>query len=239
MEAPRQRDPARIECAVAARALLRVPVEQVAPLRKQPGPAPSPFPVSFLKHSDEQTVVALAAVFTAIRDHQLPGDFRHWGAVAGPRFLGRATTAAAVPRFLAEGAWGVSPHVVPHRSLHAVSGTLSQALKLHGPNFGVGGGPGSEGELMLADMALLQGMRLPGVWLLFSRCQPDLCPDGSGAPPPGTEIQALALALVPVAAGLPRLALVPAPGNHGVVDLGQLGGVFDSPAPVRRALSSF
>ena len=94
-------------------------------------------------------------------------SFRDWGVVAAPRFLGQPAMAAALKRFQAEGAWGVSPHLIPHRSLHSISGTVSQALKIHGPNFGVGGGPGGPADALLAAAAMLEGQHLPGVWLVL------------------------------------------------------------------------
>ena len=154
-------------------------------LRQRPGPDVGlALPPSMLKHADDQTVVGLAAVFRAIHDHRLePNSFADWGVVAGPRFLGRALFTTALQRFAAEGAWGVSPHLIPHRSLHAVSGTVSQALHLHGPNFGVGGGPNAALEAILAAVALLGADRLPGVWLVLTEWQPELVPDRKGRSP--------------------------------------------------------
>src|SRR5262249_2336298 len=138
------------------------------------------------------------------------------------RFLGRPTMAASLQRFDAEGAWGVSPHLIPHRSLHALSGTVSQALKVHGPNFGVGGGPGCEAELLLAAAALLHGQRLPGVWAVCTRLDPELPPRPDGTSAPGTACLALALALPP-----------PDPGGAGrrLRLTGGVGAEADPPAP--------
>jgi hypothetical protein len=151
-----------------------------------------------LRHADEQTVAGLAAVFHAIHDHGLSADgFRDWGVLAAPRFVGRPTMATALERFVAEGAWGVSPHLIPHRSLHSVSGTVSQVLKTQGPNFGVGGGPGSEAEALLTAAAMLRCQRLPGVWAVLTCLDPDAAPGASGQPAAGTHVVGLALALVP------------------------------------------
>jgi hypothetical protein len=192
-----------------------VPVEALPELRRQPGPVSGePLPPAFLKHADEQTVAGLTAVYQAIHDHGLrqafPAGFRDWGVVAAPRFLGRPAMAASLQRYLAEGAWGVSPHMIPHRSLHSVSGTVSQALKVHGPNFGVGGGPGAEAEALLVAAALLVRRRLPGVWVVLTRLDPELPPDDSGRPTAGTFCQGLALALAPAQDDRPgfRLRLV-------------------------------
>jgi hypothetical protein len=214
--------PARaVACDVVAHARVRVPYEGVGDLRRQPGPAYNgPFPAAFLKHADEQTVVGLAALFQAIHDHGLtpaPGSpgFRDWGVVAAPRFLGRTTMAAALQRFAAEGAWGVSPHLIPHHSLHSMSGTVSQALKVHGPNFGVGGGPGAAAEGILTATALLECCRLPGVWLVLTAVDPEQAPDAMGRPVPGTSCAALALALVSPATPQPG-RLHHNPGRTGI-----------------------
>jgi 3-oxoacyl-(acyl-carrier-protein) synthase len=128
-------------CGLAAHAFLSVPAEAIAGLRQRPGPVVGePLPTTFLKHADEQTVVGLAAVYQAIDDHALAPagaarPFADWAVVAAPRFIGRAALAQALPRFVREGAWGVSPHLIPHRSLHSMSGAISLALKAHGPNF--------------------------------------------------------------------------------------------------------
>jgi hypothetical protein len=142
---------------------------------------------------------------------------RDWGVLAAPLYLGRASLAAAIMRFRDEGAWGVSPHLVPHRSLHSPSGALSYALKLHGPNFGVGGGPGCAAEVLLAAAALLERRRAPGLWVVFSAIDPDAPPGREGEQSPETTCAALALALTPArfgAAGLRlrvKAAAAPAP----------------------------
>jgi hypothetical protein len=175
-----------------------VAAESLADFRRQPGPVPGgPLPLSLLKHADEQTVVGLAAVLRAIHEHALSADFRDWGVLAAPRFLGRPLMAVALQRFQAEGAWGVSPHLIPHRSLHSISGTVSQALKIHGPNFGVGGGPGCTAEVLLAAAAMLERQRLPGVWVVLTCLEPEQPPTERGLPAPGTLCVGLALALTP------------------------------------------
>ncbi len=195
-------------CDLAAYAAVRVPAEALPEHRKRPGPASVPVPTSLLKHADEQTVLALTAVFQAMHDHGLSADaFAEWGAVAAPRFVGRPAMATALERFIAEGAWGVSPHLIPHRSLHSVSGTLSQVLKMRGPNFGVGGGPGSEAEALFTAAALLRCQRLPGVWAVLTGFDPDAAPDAAGQPAAGTHLVGLALALTPARPGWTGLRL--------------------------------
>ena len=162
-------------CSAAAYAVLRVPVREVPPLRQKPHPTlAQALPANLLKHADDQTVVGLAAVYQAIADYDLdPAGFADWGAVSVPRFLGRATMVDALQRFAQEGAWGISPHLIPHRSLHAPSGTLSQALKIHGPNLGVGGGPNAAAEGLLVAGALLASEPLPGLWLVLTCVEDD------------------------------------------------------------------
>jgi hypothetical protein len=183
---------------VLAHAAVRVAPADMAALRQRPGPgAGERLPASFLKHADEQSVAGLAAVLRAVEDHGLGGiSFTDWGVLGAPRFIGRVAMATAMHRFAAEGAWGISPHLIPHRSLHAVSGTVSQALKIHGPNFGVGGGPRGAAEGLLTAAALLGSRPLPGVWLVVTGWQPEPVPDAQGHTTTSGVCAAAALALV-------------------------------------------
>jgi hypothetical protein len=186
-------------CEIAAEAVVRANLDSLEELRRHPGPIHGePLPASLLKHADEQTIAGLCSVYQAIAKAGLQTTcFCDWGVVAAPRFLGRPTMASAVQRFIAEGAWGVSPHLIPHRSLHSISGTVSQALQIHGPNFGVGGGPSGTVEALLAATALLVRKKLPGVWVVLTCLSPPLPPDEAGRMPPGTQAIGLALALTP------------------------------------------
>jgi hypothetical protein len=123
--------------------------------------------------------------------------------------------AAALQRFQAEGAWGVSPHLIPHRSLHSISGSISQAFKIHGPNFGVGGGPGAPAEALLAAVSMLEGQKLPGVWVVLSCLDPEKAPDEAGRPAAGTRCVGLALALTPIRPGRCALRLRVVCGTNG------------------------
>lgn len=156
--------------AIRGHAVLRASADALKSLRQSPGTSVGePLPANFLKHADDQTVTAVAAVLRAVHDFGLAQtDFSRWGVLAAPRRLARGAVALALKRFNAEGAWGVSPHLIPNRSLHAVSGTISQALQIHGPNFGVGGGPGSAAKSLLAASTLLECERLPGLWLVLT-----------------------------------------------------------------------
>jgi hypothetical protein len=204
-------------CDVAAVGVARATLESLPALRQNPGVAPAgPLPLSFLKHADEQTVVGLAAVLQAVQQYRLTEtSFTHWGALAAPRFQGRLALAAALTRFAAEGAWGISPHLIPHRSLHAISGTVSQALKIHGPNFGVGGGPGSAAEVILAAAALLGGWDVPGVWVVMTGWNPEPVPDRQGRTTTPAVCSAVALALLPSRPGWHGLRLRVAPAVYG------------------------
>jgi hypothetical protein len=103
----------------------------------------------------------------------------------------------SLQRFLAEGAWGVSPQMIPHRSLHSPSGTVSHALRIHGPNFGVGGGPEGAVEVLLAAAAMLERGQLPGLWLMWTAQEPEGEMDEAGHGDPNTICRALAVALTP------------------------------------------
>jgi hypothetical protein len=177
---------------------VQVTMDMLPSLRQRPGPGiGNSLPATILRHADEQTVAALAAVLHAIQDSGMSlADFKDWGIVAAPCFLGRAMLASALQRLAAEGAWGISPHLIPHRSQHAVSGTISQVLKIVGPNFGTGGGAGSVGEALLAGAVLLEGNRLPGVWIVATDWEPEAIPEANGCLSPEAVCHALALALV-------------------------------------------
>jgi hypothetical protein len=207
-------------CDIAAYATQRARAEALPGLRQKPSPfSGEPFPASFWKHADDQTLVGLAAVFDAIRNHGLdPTTFHDWGVLAAPRFLGRSALAAALNRFALEGAWGISPHLIPHRSLHSISGTVSQALKIKGPNLGVGGGPQAADEALFAASSMVAAHRLPGVWLVMTGYAPELMPtnpaEGEVAKvDPRSMAGAVALALVSKCASPGRLRLRVACGN--------------------------
>lgn len=184
---------------VAAFGSVQVTLDKFPALRQRPGPGVGQsLPNNFLKHVDEQTVAALAAVLQAIEQFGLAETrFSDWGVVAAPAFLGRATLVVALQRHGDEGAWGVSPHFIPHRSQHAVAGTISQALKIHGPNFGTGGGPQGAAEALLAGAVLLEGNQLPGIWIALAGWEPEQIPDLEGKPITDSVCRAVAFALVP------------------------------------------
>jgi hypothetical protein len=174
-----------------------VPTDQIGPLRRKPGPwTGKPFSPALLRFADEQTVVGITAILNAIDRHGLTGtDFTQWGILGAPIFLGRATVVHAILRFGTEGAWGVSPHIIPHRLLHAVSGTVSQVLGVHGPNYGVGGGPDGISEAFLTAFTLINTEDIPGLWLLLTGNDPEPIIDDQGNTTSPGVCEAIALAL--------------------------------------------
>jgi hypothetical protein len=57
--------------------------------------------------------------------------------------------------------------------MHAVSGSISQALGIHGPNLGVGGGPNGAAEIFMAAATLLADKKLPGLWVILTGFDPE------------------------------------------------------------------
>jgi hypothetical protein len=195
---------------VAALGVVRATPADLPALRQKPGEVGGqPLPPPFLKHADDQTVAGIAAVLGAIKTCGLGAtSFSDWGVVAASRFMGRTALANTLIRFRAEGAWGISPHLIPHRSLHSLSGTISQALKLHGPNFGTGGGPGGAAEALLTAAALLHGSGLPGVWVVLTGWGPEPATDEHGqVVTVDCVCSAVALALVGTGSAAARLTL--------------------------------
>jgi hypothetical protein len=202
-------NPLTFSCGLAFHAVLRVGAGRLDSFRKSPACGKrSPLTASFLKHVDAQTILGMAAIDQAMRDSGLPVDspmrnLGRWGVIGAPRFLGRAGLTPVIANFHLEGAWGVSPHHVPHRSLHSFSGTVSQAFGMQGPNFGAGGGPGCEIEGLLAAAATLASSDLPGLWVLITRVEPELPPVNGCHIDPQSSVEAVALGLVPLVEGCP------------------------------------
>jgi hypothetical protein len=203
-------------CDVIAHKVTTFSTDMFSTLRRRPGPGlGESLPANFLKHADEQAVAGLAAVLSAIADFQLtPAQFRQWGIIAAPCFLGRATLATALGQFASEGPWGLSPHFIPHRSQHAVSGTISLALKIHGPNFGSGGGSTGVVESLLAGMVLLSDDSLPGLWVVVTGWHPESIPTKTSAAPLHGSCLAMALALTAHQPGASRPKLTVTVSQH-------------------------
>jgi hypothetical protein len=222
---------------IRAAGLARLDLAALAASRRAPGPIPEgwkPPSPTLLKTSDDQTVAAVSAVLEAIATQPdvPPEAYAEWGVVVASRYLGRAQLAVALRRFASEGVWGVSPHLIPHFALHSPAGALSLSLGSHGPNLGVGGGPGSAMDGALTALTWLSEGRLPGVWLVLTGHEPDLVPDAKGTPISPTECRALALALEPDdGSTTPRLRLV-----SGSVDETMAPDLVDLHARIASAL---
>lgn len=165
-----QRESAWIECDVAAIGFARGTPSELKDWRRNPGEfGGEKLSYSLFKHADEQSVAGVVAVLRAIASFELDArGFDRWGVIAAPRFQGRSTFDVVWPRFLAEGAWGVSPHLAPQHTLHATSGLISQVLKAHGPNFGVDRARGAEIDGLMAASWALQTRKAPGVWAVMT-----------------------------------------------------------------------
>jgi len=168
-----------IPVGISGWATARASSNQLAVFRKNPGlPSDKTFSPGSLKNSDDQTVLALATICQAIVSmHRSTASYQDWGVVAAANLFGRSGTFQGLLNFRKEGAWGVSPHIIPHHGLHAVSGTISQALQIHGPNFGIGGGPKAAAEAFLVAATLLSDNTLPGLWVVLSGHEPECLPN--------------------------------------------------------------
>jgi hypothetical protein len=144
------------------------------PMRKAiPAWVPEGTPGHFLKHADEQTVLAVAAIDRAVQALHLPREhFADWSIVAAPRCIGRLSGAYALDRFAKSGAPGISPHLIPQHSLHSVSGAMSILLGSRQPNFGVGGSGDSLAEGLFASLTI-PGAQPPGVWFIATGWEPE------------------------------------------------------------------
>jgi hypothetical protein len=199
-----------LEAGVAAAGASAVPLGQFAALRKEPPSLGAELSGHFLKHADEQTIVALQAVAQAIKQHELdPRQMTEWGIVAAPRYIGRLAGASILDRFARLGGSGVPPHAVAQNSLHSISGAASIALGVHGPNVGVGGGPWAIADGLTTAMTLFDTSHVPGIWLILTQIDPEPLPDEGGRPLNDSVCHAVALALLPGGAGDSQLTLRP------------------------------
>jgi hypothetical protein len=197
------------ECAIVGFGMAQGTLEDIAQLRKDPGPSrPKAIEFQILKHADEHTVLALAAMLNGLASLPPQADFGEWGVVAAPRWPGRFGTANALDRHRADGPRGVSPMTIPNVCLHSLSGTVSLVFGMRGPNFGVGGGLASVADGLLTGLAVQLEQAPPGTWVLFSEW--DFEP-GQPDAPTTPRARALALALSPVdqAPAARRLSLRP------------------------------
>lgn len=188
------------ELAVAGWHAVRLDATELAALRKATEPLPPGVQAPALKHSDDQTVAAFAALCRAMPWPELAGmDYQSWAIVAASRFIGRVAVVGTIDKFNNEGPWGVSMQVTPHHTVHAISSTLSLALGCHGTCIGAGGGPADEASALLAAVSLLRRPGVGGLWLLFTGWVPEMLIDRTGRPTAETHCVAAALALRPSA----------------------------------------
>jgi hypothetical protein len=179
----------------------RADLAGISALRKSlPAWAPSDTPGHFLKHADEQTVLAVAALDQTIRCSGMKADdYRDWAIIAAPRFIGRIAGAITLDRFTRGGGPAISPHTIPQHSLHSISGALSILLASRQPNFGVGGTADSLAEGLLAALTFPR-VNCSGVWLVSTAWDPEPQVDLQGNCENGPICHAVVLALA-VAAG--------------------------------------
>ncbi len=187
--------PAGNACSILTHAAVEVRLSEIAALRDAPGLATDPpLPKRFLRHCDEQTVVGMAAVLRAI--HRLPAPrptFDRWGVLAASCQAGRIMGAAALIGARKIGPQGVSPHVVPQSSLHSPASAVSVALSMHGPHFGIGGGPEAFDEGLLAACSMVSQPH----WLTLTAWEMEPSLDAEGSPISDPICRGLAIGLVP------------------------------------------
>jgi hypothetical protein len=213
------------QVAVAAIGTVVADTNELARLRAEPGPAVGA-DLPNLRHADEQSVLALAAVLRAAAGQDV-GPFADWGVIVAPRWQGRFGTGATVAKFHAAGVRGVGPHAIPNYCLHAPAATVSIALAAHGVVFGAGGGPAHVPDGLFAGLAMQLAGGSPGTWLALTDWTGDLA-DGTG--------EALALALVPHGSARARWSLAFRPATRPPAAPPRLVGLLDflgSPTAVR------
>ena len=229
----------RDECDIAAFGMAQATLEECARLRKEPGPRRGRLAdVSILRHADEHTVIGVAALLAALEHYPEAASFDDWGVVAAPRWPGRVGTAHALDKFHTEGPRYVSALLIPNLCLHSMSGTLSLAFQMRGPNFGAGGGLANIADGLFTGLVVQLEHRLPGTWVVFSEWNVEPL----GAPESARPVaSALAMALVPPGQGRGlRLRLQPsavspsANASHaGQPRLGQLTDFLNGEASLQ------
>lgn len=191
---------------------IEVPLAAVADLRAAADPEGSPpLPKRFLRHADEQSVVAVRAVQEAIAD--LDGtDCRSHGVIAAPCQAGRIGSSRTLSQYAEGGGVTVSTHIVPQASLHALAAAVSVGLGMHGPSLGVGGGATALAEGLLTLTALADAPGVEGWWLVATQLVGEPLLDANGTPEEATStssVEAVAL-LMASAAATPQWWLDPA-----------------------------
>ena len=203
-------------CGIVVHATCAARLGEIDTLRDRPGPPGSPpLPARFLRHADEQTVVGLHAVLTALAAAPEPRpDLTRQGVVSAACLSGRLAAARTLRQFQVQGTVGVSPHVVPQCSLHSIAGAVSVALGMHGPHLGVGGGSDALAEGMLAALSLARagaarGDPLPGVWLVATAWSEEPVLDDDVTPVNDPVCESLAMLVVPDASSTLAIEFLP------------------------------
>jgi hypothetical protein len=180
---PRSSPGGSIELAIVAHSVAKLGSLELAALRQHSIERFSArLRPQLLKHSDDQTLAAVAALAGAIGELESLGHgegFADWAIVSSTRYLGRAAFAGVIDKYQIDGPWGVSVQVIPHTSPHAIASTLSLALDSHGPCLGAGAAPGEEAQALLSAATLLQRPEVAGVWVVFSGESPHQSADVS------------------------------------------------------------
>jgi len=174
---------------------LAVPLADVDSLRAARDAEGAPLlPKRFLRHADEQSVVAVRAVQRVIA--AIPGiDCSRHGVIAAPCQAGRIASSRTLSQYAAGGGVTVSTHVVPQASLHALAAAVSVGLGMHGPSLGVGGGPQALQEGLLTAAALVDTPGVDGWWLVASEVvgEPRIDSEGKALDASDATIEAIAV----------------------------------------------
>jgi len=157
---------------------------EIVASRKEPFTCfPRALSPQLLRHSDEQTIVALVALSEAMHSFApTRSDYGDWAIVSSSRNLGQSAFAGVMNKYRDDGPWGVSVQVIPNCTAHAVAGTISLALASHGPCIGVGSNPGREVEALYSIASILRRPNWTGGWIVFSGWSPELTLDTRGLP---------------------------------------------------------
>lgn len=201
---PTRRDGAT--CGIVAHALVEARRSALVELRDGPvPPGAPPLPPRFLRHCDEQTVVAVHAVLRVLAGLPRTGDHERHAVVAAACQPGRLITARSLVEFRARGPVTVSPHIVPQCALHSVAGAVSVALGMRGPHLGIGGGPDALAEGLFAALSLVRrgagDVAAPAAWLVLTEWDAEPALDDTGTPLDDPLCRAVALLLDPAASG--------------------------------------
>ena len=128
-------------------------------------------PPRFLRHADEQTVIGMHSMVQAMAtDTHRSRDISNDAVIAATCLAGQPSAARTMIGLRDKGPVAVTPHIVPQCSLHSMASAASVGFGMHGPNFGVGGGPHApaEGFLLALTLAPMLAKTSPSsrIWLV-------------------------------------------------------------------------